>query len=552
MMLKFVMAHAKTLLLLGVLAFNVLCACAKQTSTPVVFETPHEEREQGSNFGQTTCVSWTGRHIAVGANGFENFRGAMYIHELRASGMSGRRRDDWLQVRVDADDGQEAEEYSSELRPQSRGSGFGFSCAFASTLADERDDSEYAGVDAKETAAGNENAATKEKEEKETEEDLYLLVGAPGHDVQRGAVYVFRRERLGEWRQVAKLVGPNRRVGDTFGWAVAVDARCTTVAVGSRGHQVNNGEVVVFRCDAGCVGCNIAQLLTPPDYTDTPGPRGIRIRNNFGTSVALSARGDKLVVGCTGLEEESGVAYVYTRLNDNDDDDGDGGDVWNMSQRLRPPRPRKFSFFGYRVSMDARANVVAVGADGEDDYRGAVYIFEREGWLEGEAEPGEAGETGGEEYRVVGKLRAARQVDEDNFGASVSVSGNGSVLAIGAPGAAHGDMDDHGVLHVYERVQHKRQSKPELELERNWGWGWDSATSVWLPHPHSRERSLFAWAVAISGDGRRVVATAPEWRKGIGLAAVTDLIPDQKRTARWYFPFFKTKVDSEDSKKEEL
>src|SRR5688572_17990376 len=44
-----------------------------------------------------------------------------------------------------------------------------------------------------------------------------MVVGAPGAEEGRGAVYAFERGSDGTWRQTAKLVAPERAPGDAFG-----------------------------------------------------------------------------------------------------------------------------------------------------------------------------------------------------------------------------------------------------------------------------------------------------------------------------------------------
>lgn len=67
----------------------------------------------------------------------------------------------------------------------------------------------------------------------------------------------------------------------------------------------------------------------------------------------------------------------------------------------------------YKVSMDAAGEVIAVGADGEEDYRGAVYVF-RHSLSDGDWLPEKT-------------LRLTKRTAEDNFGGSVHVAADGKV-----------------------------------------------------------------------------------------------------------------------------
>lgn len=429
-------------------------------SAHLVLQAPHEDRSDNLKFGQASCLSYDGRRVIIGANGFDRYKGAMYIYDLAAG--NGDRLEHWRRTRVCGNDTASAEEKKPrELRAVPRGSGFGFSCAA--------------------TPTGDR-----------------IVVGAPGHDMQRGAVYVFGYdEETEKWSEVGKLVMEGGRNGDSFGWAVGVDEKCERVVVSAKGRRANNGEVYEFGCEVGCEQCVLKERISPPDFTDASGPRGIRIRNNFGVSLAMSGEGDVLAVGSTGYEGERGAVYVYSR--------GESGD-WTLLQRLESQNAQRFGFFGFKLAMDGRGNKIAVGADGEDSYKGAVYIFHRE-----------SSKNGSVMYSYFQQLVSSERAVEDNFGGSVALSADGRALVVGAPGANRNDGKDHGVMYIYEEVKGRRSSK------------WEVAESIWLPSHHSRDGNFFAWTVALSGNGGRFVATSPDSYRGAGLVTVGEFVVKGKR-----------------------
>lgn len=426
----------------------------------LILQAPHEDRSDNLKFGQATCLSYDGRRIVIGANGFDKYKGAIYIYDL-ASG-SGDKLEHWRRTRACGNDTAPAEEKKPrELRAVPRGSGFGFSCAV--------------------TPMGS-----------------HIVVGAPGHDMQKGAVYIFGHdEETGKWREVGKLAVENGRNGDSLGWAVGVDEGCRRVIVSAKGRRANNGEVYEFGCEAGCGRCVLKERISPPDFTDVSGPRGIRIRNNFGVSLAMSGKGDVLAVGSTGYGEERGAVYVYKR--------GENGE-WTLLQRLESPNAQRFGFFGFKLAMDGWGKKIAVGADGEDGYKGAVYIFYRE-----------SSKNGSVTYSHFQQLVSNERVVEDNFGGSVALSADGRALVVGAPGANRSNGKDHGVMYIYEEVKGRRSSK------------WELADSIWLPSHHSKDGNFFAWTVALSGNGGRFVATAPDSYGGSGLVTVGEFVVKGKR-----------------------
>lgn len=410
----------------------------------LILQPPPEDRSQKLKFGQTTCISPDGRRIAVGANGYDRYKGAVYIYEL-ATG-TGERIEHWRRQRLSGNDTQAAEEKKSkELRMLARGSGFGFACDMTSDR---------------------------------------IVVGAPGDHMQRGAIYVFDGVN-----EVDKISVSDGRSGDAFGWSVAVSEMCTTVAVSAKGRRANNGEVYVYKCERGCMGCKLGHRLVPPDYTDSAGPRGIRIRNNFGISLDMNGAGDVIAVGCTGFENEKGAVYVFSYDVEED--------KWEMVQRLESPNAQQYGFFGYKLSMDKRGEKIAVGADGEDDYKGAAYLFER-------VKTKKKNEM---KYEEVQQLRSDERRHEDNFGGSIAISGDGRAVVVGAPGANRGGYKDHGVLYVYEEMMGKKES------------AWEVSDTVWLPRAHAQHGLFFGWNVGISDSADRFAASAPESYSGAGLAA---------------------------------
>lgn len=425
---------------------------------PIILTAPtsYTDSDDGNlNYGQCVCVDPSGRYVAIGANGYANYEGVLFLYALR------RREGQFHRIDLRSDESQGAEPRSKALRPHGRGSGFGFSCAFPTSTSIIRP-----------FQFGRAS---------------FILIGAPGHDVQRGAAYVFASTNGSDlhagWRLATKLVAhPVRRSGDLFGWAVAVDWACETVAISARGHQANNGQVFMFACKSGCKSCDMVRALNPPDYTDTIGPRGIRIRNNFGTSVAMSADGRTIVIGSTGFDQERGAAYVYHYTNANTPTHNDS---WTFIQRLEAPGNKTFSYFGYKVAMDASADVIIVGADGEDDYKGAAYVFRKSGDL----------------YELETELRAMSAVPEDNFGGSVSISGNGAMIAVGAPGTDHEDLTDHGMLFIYRQF---------FQKGHNGGSQWRQFKTVKLPTSLRKEGTQFAWDVAISAQANLLAVTASD------------------------------------------
>ena len=422
------------------------------TKAQLVMQAPVEDQGEKLKYGQATCISSNGRRVAIGANGYEKFKGTMYIYE-HASG-SGEKMEHWRRVRLCGNGTKTAEERRPrELRVIEKGSGFGFACAFTANA-------------------------------------RHLIVGAPGHSLQRGAVFVFRHNKwTGDWQEVAKLEDSTGRSGDSFGWSVTVSDTCSKIFVSAKGRRANNGEVIIFSCKKKCTECTLVNRLTPPDFTDSLGPQGIRIRNNFGISIAINGSGNKIAVGCTGFKEEKGTVYIFGAVK--------GKKEWKLLQRLESPNAQKFGFFGYKVSLTKDGNRLAVGADGEDNYRGTVYVFDQ----------GNRNDKSGE-FHYSQKITAERRAEEDNFGGALSFSSDGRALAIGAPGASKNSKKDTGALFLYEGINKESSTS------------WELAETIWPTAEKSSANTFFAWSVGLSSHGDKFVATAPDSHDGTGTATI--------------------------------
>lgn len=75
-----------------------------------------------------------------------------------------------------------------------------------------------------------------------------IVVGASGDDANRGAAYVFERNKDGadQWGEVKKLIASDREVDDRFGWSVSISR--DPIVVGARGDDSVTGSSYIFNC----------------------------------------------------------------------------------------------------------------------------------------------------------------------------------------------------------------------------------------------------------------------------------------------------------------
>lgn len=280
-----------------------------------------------------------------------------------------------------------------------------------------------------------------------------------------GAAYVFERDGMGIWGQMAYLKASNSESGDEFGRAIELDGDRLVVGApfedsGATGINVNEddesagnaGAAYVFQRDSNG---NWQQEAYLKASNTAPG-------DQFGHDVAINGR----LAAVAATTEDSGAAGVDGDQFDNSRsgagavyvfDVRDNGE-WSQVAYIKASNPGQGDNFGAAITLDGDLLVVgapgeasaATGVDGSqlDNSRnnaGAAYVFERDG---------------DSEWFQVAYIKASNTGDNDAFGSAVAVHGN--VLVVGASGensfatGINGDeldnsAPDAGAAYVFER-----------------------------------------------------------------------------------------------------
>ncbi|RLA07341.1 MAG: hypothetical protein DRQ51_06515, partial [Gammaproteobacteria bacterium] len=246
-----------------------------------------------------------------------------------------------------------------------------------------------------------------------------LAVGTPEEDNMAGAVYIFVKDSSHNWTQQAYLKASNAEAGDQFGYSVALSSDGSTLAVGAKTESSN----------------------------------------------ATVINGDDTDNSATG----SGAVYVFTR----------DGTTWTQQSYLKASNTDAGDEFGHSVSLSSDGSTLAVGAPREDSNwspsnnaipnAGAVYIFTRDG-----------ADWSSHPY-IKTSVDVSDVEMDDLFGWSVSISGDGSTLAVGLVGARDG-------FYIFVK---------------------DSG-NVWSLQDHfSGSAGGIGWSVSLSGDGNTLAIGAP-------------------------------------------
>ena len=216
--------------------------------------------------------------------------------------------------------------------------------------------------------------------------------------------------------------------------------------------------------------------------------------DDFGT-VAVSGDGNTIAVGAIGegsnatgvngdqtnnLASQSGAVYIFTT----------DGTTWRQEAYLKASNTDVQDGFGYSVSLSADGSMLAVGANGEDSAAtgaegdqtdnsagnsGATYVFQRTqaGWSE------------------TAYLKASNTHVAANFGNSVSLSGLGTTLAVGAPGERSNGSDPSDESVTYAGAAYVFGFD---------GTAWSQRAYLKAGHPEMLD--LFGNTVSLSLDGK--------------------------------------------------
>jgi hypothetical protein len=241
---------------------------------------------------------------------------------------------------------------------------------------------------------------------------------------------------------------------DTFGYAVDISSDGSRIAVGSRDNDGDPklgfnhaGHVRVFDYAGGAwtqVGADID---------------GVATGDQHGATLGLSADGTRLVVGAPSANSDDGTAYVYDLI----------GSTWTPVGDVLSGDHE----FGGAVDISDDGTRIAVSSKDPigDGFPGKVAVYELSGttWTQ----------VGGD---MLG------EADIDTFGQAVSLSADGTTIAIGAPDN-DGGGNDSGHVRVF-------------------GYSSGAWTQIGADLDGVEEVD-FGWSVSLSNDGASLVAGGP-------------------------------------------
>ena len=378
----------------------------------------------GNNFGTSVALSADGTLLAVGASGDFLNKGSVYLFEK--SGGS------WSQTLKISDNDGGANELDISL---SRLDSFGTSVAFSA-------------------------------------DGTLLAVGASGDSSYKGAVYLFEKSN-GVWSQTLKIFDKDGTAGAgelditlsrfyNFGTGTTLSADGTLLAVGATGDSSGKGAVYLFEKQQNGTW---SQTLKISDNNGGSGELDVPLSggtfgDSFGKSVVTSSDGTILAVGATGDSSRKGAVYLFEKSNG----------VWSQTLKIFDKvgtagtgeldiTLSTLDLFGNATTISEDGTLLAVGANGTDSYKGAVYIFEKSG--------GSWSQT----LKISDNNGGAGEIDISlqnyyQFGASTSIYTYGNILAIGSSGE-----NSKGTVYLFSGPQAARSftvSATDNEQSSTW------------------------------------------------------------------------------------
>ena len=358
-----------------------------------------------------------------------------------------------------------------------------------------------------------------------------LAVGASPTSWQpvgtKGLVYLFSRNN-GVWAQES-FVSPGYRTNedtgpdsDTFGWSVSLDGNGELLLVGDPSNRI----VSVFSRSNG-VWLEQSNLE----------PSNPEVASSFGRVVSISRDGSTAAIGAegersssTGINGEqkvnpentdfsmrnSGAVYVFSA----------GENEWQQQAFIKANNAATNLRFGNAVALSANGNTLAVGASADRSaatgvngsqfltnagtsvsYSGAVHVYVRNG-----------GNWEQDAY-----LKASNTMRTAQFGSALSISDDGSTLAIGARGEAsvsNGiNSDQNAVLPGFNIGQ------PDPSLYVGAAYVFTRSASDWQQQAYVKATNnevgidnlniSFGFALSLSGDGQTLAVASNQEAGGV-------------------------------------
>ncbi|KAJ5076433.1 hypothetical protein M0811_06433 [Anaeramoeba ignava] len=244
-----------------------------------------------------------------------------------------------------------------------------------------------------------------------------------GSNLYQGKAYIYENNGT-NWNLIQILIASDGEENDEFGSSVSISNDGKFILIGAFyayvGNHQEQGKSYIFENNG--TFWNQKKILISSDG---------QAHDRFGTSVSISNDQRFILIGASNAKvgnnsQQQGKAYIFQN----------NGTFWNQSQILIASDGKEADWFGYSVSISDDSSFLLIGASNADVennyYQGKAYIFQNNG-------------TFWNQFQV---LIASDGEIYDNFGTSVSISNDFAV--IGSPQASVGNNSQQGKAYIFQ------------------------------------------------------------------------------------------------------
>ena len=196
--------------------------------------------------------------------------------------------------------------------------------------------------------------------------DKYMFVSAPGHDNDRGRVYMYTwgigadGSTYDTWTQDYTIEAPAGGSGQRFGHRIQANDNGDILAVSSQAPG-NAGKVEIFIKTSQSNDGSTQNSFTLTQTITGVESDGSSINTAFGDSLAMSKDGTTLIIGAPGVdgvEQPDGGAVYYYRWN------ADGStNTYTLQQTISAPETQTNMKFGTSLAINQTGARLVIGAE---------------------------------------------------------------------------------------------------------------------------------------------------------------------------------------------
>lgn len=355
--------------------------------------------------------------------------------------------------------------------------------------------------------------------------DGWLVVGATGEDKdasgvvgpQSGAVYIYKKNiGTGNWDYYQKIVAPNRRAGDYYGFDCSVDANVIVVGAPRQDRDANEtnlsvtsnaGAAYAYRLNSGV--WQFEQKFSEPNSTRN-------IDNNMGNAVDVSS--EIIVVGVPGSSIATGTGnrgrvMVYNYNS--------GSGTWVAASVTGIENPNSATVLGnpfantnrngnFGFSLDFSEDKLLIGAPTATNfYSTPLYIVGGTSFLFNRV---------GNGFVLYDEEAPLVRVSYSAVGFSVAVDSN--TLFVGSPGPGESSLtstygsltgDSAGAAYIFEQCIHA--SVPQITPINSSICIGDSVQLVVNPNGSLNSSKEWYWYTGAYATGTLIDSTDTIWVK---------------------------------------